>query len=120
MSFQSANPWISKCLFEKLLRMDFPNDDIVIHNYLLKAALGKGENYMSQMIRATVEYSTNGSSKEINFILKTAISGEGLDDKMVTERRELFSKEIAVYNEVLPIVDKLLQEIGIKTKLHGR
>lgn len=120
IQLQRKYPWIDNSLFENLLRSDFPSGNIVVKSYLLKAALGKGENYMSQMIRAIVNYTIDGAIKQINFIIKAAMSSEGLDENMVNERKEMFNKEIGAYDEVLTKVDELLKEIGDKTKLHGR
>lgn len=120
ITLQCVYPWIDGSLFEKMLHIDYPTGDIVVKNYLLKAALGKGENYCSQMIRAKVNYTINGANYETNFIIKAAPSTEDLDEKMATEIKELFNKEIIVYNEVLSKVHDLLKAIGDKSKLHGR
>lgn len=120
IKLQSLYPWIDNRLFEEMLRIDFPAEKIVIQSYALRAALANGENYSSQMIRVKVNYLLNGESKEIKLIIKAATAEEGLDEKMANERKELFYKEIAAYDEVLTKVHNLLKGIGDKTKLHGR
>lgn len=122
IKLQTTYPWIDNILFEELLRIDFPAAKIVIQSYALRAALANGENYCSQMIRVKVNYSINGGeSKEIDFIIKALpITEDGLDEKMANERKELFYKEIAAYDEVLTKVHGILKGIGDKSKLHGR
>lgn len=120
IKLQSAYPWIDVGLFEEMLHIDFPTDEIVVENYCLKAALANGENYSSQMIRAAVNYMTNGANKQINFIIKTTMAGEGSDEAVVKDRKKLFYTEMAAYEKVLPKVRDLLKTIGDKTKLHGR
>lgn len=120
INLQRAYPWIDNHFFEELLRADFPTENIVVQNFFLRAALAKGENYSSQMIRAKVNYVLNKTNQQMNFIIKTAIADEGLDEKMASERKELFNKEILAYDEVLTKVHDLLKGIGDTTKLHGR
>lgn len=117
---QSAYPWIDNNLFNESLKMDFPTENVVVKNYCLKAALTPGENYSSQMIRAKVNYTVNDTNRQINFIIKAQIVDEGLDEKIANERKGVFKKEIAAYNEVLQKVHDLLKSIGDKSKLYGR
>lgn len=50
-------PWINTSLFEKLIRRDYTNNEvIVVETFSLAPALKKGENFLSQMIRAKVDY----------------------------------------------------------------
>lgn len=120
MKLQLAYPWIDASLFEEMLHIDFPTGDIVVQNYFLKAALAYGENYSSQMIRAKVNYTTNSANKQINFIIKTTVAGEGFDEGVAKERKKVFYQEISAYEKVLPKVRDLLKTIGDTTKLHGR
>ncbi len=117
---QLAYPWIEDGLFKELLQIDFPTETVVIRKYFLKAALAAGENYSSQMIRAKVDYQVNSESRQINFIIKTAITDEIFDEKLASERRAIFDKEISAYTKVWPRVHELLKTIGDKTKLYGR
>lgn len=120
IKLQRDYPWINNSLFEEMLRIDFPTENIVIQNYILRAALAHGENYCSQMIRAKVNYAIDSANKQIKFVIKSAIADAGLDEKMANEMKEFFNKEILTYDEVLAKVHGLLKEIGDKTKLHGR
>ncbi|KAJ6641296.1 hypothetical protein Bhyg_06232 [Pseudolycoriella hygida] len=120
MKLRCAYPWINNDLFEEILRVDFPTESIIIQKYYLNAALPYGENYSSQMIRAKVDYTINSASKQISFIIKAAQTCDNLDEKMVNEMKEVFRKEMTVYDKVLTKVRELLKEIDDKTKLHGR
>lgn len=120
IKLQSTYPWIDNSVFEEVLRIDFPTENIVVENYCLKAALAYGENYSSQMIRAKVNYTINGVNKEINFIIKTVVADESFEEEIARERKKVFNKEISAYDEVLPKVRDLLKSIGDNTKLYGR
>lgn len=117
---QLAFPWIDADLFAELLSMDFPTEDIVVKNYLLKAALATGENYCSLMIRAAVNYTLNGVDSQKKFIIKTASAGNGLEEKIASEMKEMFDQEISAYADVLTKVNDLLKGIGEQCRLHGR
>lgn len=112
IELQNAYPWIDNNLFEEMLRIDFPTENLIIRKYFLMSATGSGENYCSQMIRAKVNYVIDSENKQTNFIIKAEILTQG--------RKELFNREISAYNELLPKVNDLLNRIGDKSKVHGR
>ncbi|XP_037043490.1 uncharacterized protein LOC119079604 [Bradysia coprophila] len=116
---QLACPWINSSLFEELLRKDFPASDIIVHDYRLKPALARGENYASQMIRAEVNYSMNGENKQIRFIIKAALAKDALK-QLSDEMKGIFYTEIAMYNDVLTKVHDLLKASGEKISFYGR
>lgn len=116
--FEVKYPWINRSLFEKLIRQDYSsNDDITVEKYSLAPALKKGENYLSQMIRATVDYKLNESvANKMNFVIKAQI----LDAPESMRQNEIFSREISAFKYVIPRAEELLKGIGDQTKFSAK
>lgn len=112
VDFQAFYPWITNEFFERILRRDQQDETIIVHGYTLKAALGKGENYLSQMLRTTVEYTkANATVKStIGLIIKAVLSDPNMAS--LTTELDVFRKEIRIYQEVIPAVERLLRSIG--------
>lgn len=116
--FQSLYPWICNELFERvLLAAQQPNKSpIMVSSYTLQAALEKGENFASQMLRANVLFSTATSSSSSSssppqshsFIIKTTHPNA---DSVTVEAMQ-FRKEITAYQRVIPAVEDVLRSIG--------
>lgn len=118
-NFGTNYPWISNALFERILRREHHDNTIVVKDYTLKAALGKGENYASQMLRARVNYSsTNDPSVDhISLIVKAALTNEVA---AITNELDVFRKEIVTFQQIIPQVEKLLQSIGDYSRLSAK
>lgn len=116
--FEVKYPWINGLLFEKLIRQDYSsNDDIVVEKYSLVPALKKGENYLSQMIRATVDYKVNESvANKMNFVIKAQL----LDAPENMRQNEIFSREITAFKYVIPRAEELLKGIDDHTKFSAK
>lgn len=119
--FATSYPWISNAFFERILRREHNDDTIVVKDYTLKAALGKGENYASQMIRARVNYSSvkDPSVDSISLIVKAAITNNA-EMAALTSELGLFRKEIIAFQQIIPEVEKLLRSIGDYSRLSAK
>lgn len=116
-SFQSQYRWLNEALFEKILQRERANGKIRVINFTVKSALGKGENYTSQMLRVRVNYRDGLGTKSAAFIVKATLTN-GVHD--VVAELGLFEKEIENYEKVLPAVAELLRSVGDKTVLSGK
>lgn len=115
--FHINYPWINKSLFEKLIRKQHENDEITVEHFSLAPALMKGENYASQMIRAEVKYVIDKNVMEkINFVIKAQI----INAPECFGQNDLFSREIAVFQNVIPRAEALLKKIGDDTKFSAK
>lgn len=114
---QAMHPWLTNELFARVMKKVCPESSICVRKYSVKAALAKGENFASQMLRATVIYTTdaNDDEHEIRFIIKTAVSD--LKNLAVLKEMDLFRKEIVNFEHILPDVYKLLESVGDYTKM---
>lgn len=116
--YQKNYPWLSKEFFQKILAKEFSGKQICVDKYTIKAALAHGENYTSQMLRTNVSYKCDGQQCEKRFIVKAALINKQL--KAMLDELRLFEREIIIYQDVLPAVEKLLASVGDHTKLSAK
>lgn len=110
-------PWLTTELFTRIVQKAFPDQAVFVKKYTVKAALAKGENFTSQMLRATVTYTIDDASsqpRDIRFIIKAPLSDVNI--RAALDEMELFQKEIVNFEYILPEVYKLLESVGDYTK----
>lgn len=109
-------PWLTIELFTRIVQKAFPHHAVSVQKYTVKAALGKGENFTSQMLRATVTYTIDSadSPRDIRFIVKAPLSDANI--RAALDEMELFQKEIVNFEYILPEVYRLLESVGDDTK----
>ena len=114
--YTSLYPFVNKEFFEQVLNGDAKKYSV--SDYTIDAALAKGENFTSQMLRACVNYACieTNENKSIKLVIKAAIVVHQQSNEIVQEMG-LFKKEIQIYKTVIPEVEKLLKSIGDNTKL---
>lgn len=111
--------FLTKEFFESVLQKKYSNTLLQVLDFNLKAAIGKGENYSSDIIRATVRYDTGGNEqRNEQLILKVGLTDSNMSDLL--EEFDIFHREIIVYRDILPVVKSLLLSINDKTKLAPR
>lgn len=120
MSKQFAqHNFLDKEFFQKVLQKKHLDNGLEVDTFELKAALGKGENYSSDIIRAVVHYTTGVKDRHSEqFILKVGLSNEDMSDML--EKYDIFHREIVFYEQILPVIQSLLLSIGDKTRLAPR
>lgn len=110
-------PWINISLFENLLRKDYKNNEIiVVEQFSLEPAIKKGENFLSQLMRAKVDYNINNVRNQMSFVIKAQL----VNAPESLRQNELFSREIAVFEYVIPLAEGLLRRIGDNTKFSAK
>lgn len=114
---EAIYPWLTTKLFTRIVQKVVPDNIIYVQKYTVKAALAKGENFGSQMLRATVTYTTDvtDSPSDIRFIIKAALSDANL--RAVIDESQVFQKEIVNFEYILPEVYRLLESVDDHTKL---
>lgn len=111
--------FLNNQFFTGVLRAKHSDAGIVVDAIELKPALGKGENYSSDIIRAKIHYTTGINDQHSEqFILKVGLSNGEMSDML--EKYDIFQREIVVYEKILPIIQSLLLSIKDKTKLAPR
>jgi hypothetical protein len=114
-------PWINRTFFEKILKKkNADNETITVHNYSVKDALGKGENYASHMLRATMTYSIEPTDSLITdqLIIKVGLCDESMQSLM--DEFFVFHREFIVYRDIMLNAEALLKSIGDNTQLGAR
>lgn len=111
-------PWINKFLFQEIIRRDKLNENIIVKDYSIELAVPKGNNCAGEVMRAKVYYSSNDLDlkEQINFVIKVQKS----DVVESFKQNELFTREIAVFRDVIPRVEQLLRDINDETKISPR
>lgn len=119
-TIQQSYPWITSEFFEEILQKVEAQQQqpIKVDSFTVDAALGKGQNYGSNMLRAIVTYrkAHDSNSVSLPLIIKCGITSNPDLAKYHAELG-LFRKEINIYERVLPEVEKRLRSIGDDTKL---
>ena len=107
---------INKDLFENIISKH-EKMPVIVQDFSLEDAIGKGENFSSNMLRAIINYKTNNGGIEKS--LKLIVKIETTDVLAAQLAREVaaFEKEIAVYAEILPKIEGLLKTIGDTRKI---
>ncbi|XP_001648774.2 uncharacterized protein LOC5564428 [Aedes aegypti] len=109
-------PYITKEYLEDVLRKDQCESSIRVKDFSVKLALGKGENYSSDILRVKVNYVTGSNNHRTqSYIVKSSLVSEGMADML--EEYDVFHREIAVYDNVMPRVEQMLTSIGYTKKL---
>lgn len=105
---QALYPWLNSALFNRILQKEFPSNVVHVQKYAVKVALGKGENFTSQMLRALVSYTVDasGDNHEFSFIIKAGHTD--LSVRSVFAEMGVFDRETVCYEYVLPKVYELL------------
>lgn len=110
--------YLNKEFFEKILQKQHSDVSIKVTNVFLEPALGKGENYASDIIRARIDFKTGTDQRNQQYIVKASLADSDMQDML--EEYDVFHREIIVYDKILPVVDSLLLSINDKTKLAPR
>lgn len=111
-------PWLNNAFFYEILEKEYPNEKIMVKKVHIKPALKHGENYGSQMIRATVQFAKNNRKEDIQdmrFVIKALVINEAMA-KMAKDYH-IFDKETIIYQKIMPAVEKLLESVGDNTKI---
>lgn len=100
-------PWITTKFVEKFLQKD--HGKAIVKSIETESVTGKGENFCSNLIRITVEYSNppNEDVLQKKFVLKADIPNEATAE--FNNEFLYFVKEISVYADIMPLVQQLLE-----------
>lgn len=101
--------WLNNDLFEKILSKS--DESIHIKRIDIQPAFGNGENFSSQLMKVNVEYIEKNVDHSIKFIIKTT-----LGEKLVRSR-DVFAKEICIYEKIIPHFEVILKSANIQTTL---
>lgn len=109
--------WLTEEYLQPRLRTYCKDDRLKVLKICSKAATGKGENFVGVMTRIYVTYQLgDGSVQERSYIVKQALP-EDVPQAEVFFEYELYTREMDMYEFVLPKLQELLQEAGLSGKI---
>lgn len=115
----AQHKFLSKEFFANILKKQQCDKGIEVTNLKLEPGLTKGENYASDIIRVTVEYTAGSNNQRCQkYIVKAGLADSNMQDML--EEYDVFHREIVVYDKILPVVHSLMLSIEDKTKLAPR
>ncbi|KAH8344162.1 hypothetical protein KR084_006506 [Drosophila pseudotakahashii] len=109
--------WLTEEYLQPRLRAYCNDDQLKVLKIWAKPATGKGENFVGVMTRIYVDYQLgDGSVQKKTFIVKQALP-EDVPQAEVFFEYEIYTREMDMYEFVLPKLKELLQEAGLDGKL---
>ncbi|XP_029160636.1 uncharacterized protein LOC114932532 [Nylanderia fulva] len=112
--------WLNLCFMEKALRKSENDNSIQVIDIFSRPATNKGDNYTSDMIRVTVEYSRDQSGRKVTekktVIVKIEPYLEGVRRDLIVASG-IFNTEMLMMTDTLDKMNKLLDP---KYRLGGK
>lgn len=107
-------PWLTKSYMQTILKNYYHDEALIIQEFRVASASGKGENYGGVLLRVFVKFqSSNRSEVTTSYVLKAQIWNDVT--KNTLKVYDIHNKEMEIYEKVLPKIRKLLLEIGDKS-----
>ncbi|BFF89761.1 uncharacterized protein DMAD_08440 [Drosophila madeirensis] len=109
-----APEWLTHDYLEHALRSYYKDEQLKIVQLQINPALGPGENYGGVLTRARIQFTLSKSPAEEqlqNLIVKTAIDDDEFSQELQAPY-DIFNREMNIYENVLPKLNDLLQEMG--------
>ncbi|XP_069690924.1 uncharacterized protein [Periplaneta americana] len=104
-----APSWMDKTFFEKALQSSENDPFLTVTSVQIEAATAQGDNYLSEMYRATIQVLRENKAEEISLIVKTEPTAQEMN-KYATNGN-LFEREVAMLRDVIPAMNHLIEEI---------
>lgn len=109
--------WLTDSYLEDVLQKYLKDDQVKIIKFDIKPATSNGENYASIMSRIKVKCSgSKQKSQELSFIMKYSYESDPYIAKIMSGY-DVYNTEMKMYEQILPQLAKVLNEIGDKDKL---
>uniref|UniRef100_A0A6P4EBA2 Uncharacterized protein LOC108038353 n=1 Tax=Drosophila rhopaloa TaxID=1041015 RepID=A0A6P4EBA2_DRORH len=109
--------WLTEEYLQPRLRAYCKDEQLRILKIWSKAATGKGENFVGIMTRIHVDFQLgDGSVQNRTFIVKQALPTDVPQAEVFFEY-DLYTREMDMYEFVLPKMKELLEEAGLEGKL---
>ena len=108
-------PWLTEAFIQGHIERSVSKSAVSLKQFNVGNAVGKGENYCSNLFRISVTYvtddGTGADERNINFVLKAEIPSELHENDF-----ELFPREIFIYNRIVMAAEALLS-VGNQAKV---
>lgn len=108
--------WLNKTFFEKVLKNYIKNDEVEVKEFAIQSGSKPGESFASDLLRASINYTTVTETKSISVIVKTMPSSEDGD----IDGKRLFMTEMKMYGDTLIDINRLFLNAHDTVKLFPR
>lgn len=99
--------WLNRSFIEKVIRRYTGDDDAEVNSFAIQSGSKPGENFASELLRASINYTLTKSKpgvESISVIVKVMPPDE--DENI--DMKQLFSTEMKMYGETLIAINRLL------------
>ncbi|KDR14785.1 uncharacterized protein LOC110834192 isoform X2 [Zootermopsis nevadensis] len=103
--------WLNNSFLEKALRSADGDSSLAVISSLVTKATAAGDNFASEMYRATVQIKQKGRNEERSIIIKASPTDGGELNRIMIEAN-IYNHEISIYTIVFPAMFHLLNKIS--------
>ncbi|KAH8382489.1 hypothetical protein KR009_003761, partial [Drosophila setifemur] len=115
--FAMLPPWLTEEYIQKAIRSAYKDNQLKVLKVWAKPATGKGENFIGIMTRIYVDIEQrDGTVENKTYILKQVIPEDAPQAK-IFEEYDLYNRELNMYDNVLPKLEKILEEANFTEKI---
>lgn len=119
MSEAASSSWLTFDLVENLIRKSEANNELKLKTFIVHDAIGKAENFCSNILRISATFCSESSLAQTrDYIVKSSLEIDHFD--LLNDEVSYFPKEIVIYDQILPEVQRLLLSIGDTTQIAPR
>ncbi|XP_030370342.1 uncharacterized protein LOC115620961 [Scaptodrosophila lebanonensis] len=110
--------WLTKEYMQEKLSLFHKDQQLRVLKLSAESATGKGGNYVGVLTRLQVEFQTgDGQRQQQTYLLKETCSKDTPEAEIFKEYG-VYTRELDMYENVLPKMSAILREFGIKDKRH--
>lgn len=111
--------WLTKDYMQIRLKAFHKDPQLSVRKLWSNAATGKGENYVGVVTRIHAEFElTGGAVEQRTYLLKEGCPDDTPQASVFAEYG-VYTREMDIYEFILPRMQQLLREVGIEDKLHA-
>lgn len=118
-AYSTLPKWLDDIFIQKCLQQKYSGQEVIVHNFTTSAATAKGENFLSDLIRVSVNYSNADTESKNAQTLSLIIKVECGDPNVLESISfmNLYGKEMDMYEIILPKIKSLLERYGEYEKM---
>ncbi|XP_068153155.1 uncharacterized protein [Drosophila tropicalis] len=112
--------WLTELYIQSKLRIYYKDNGLKVLKLWSKPASGKGDNWVGVMTRIHVEFqrSNEKAVQKETYLLKEGCSKDAPQAKLFIDY-EVYTREMDMYEFILPKMSEILLEVGITDKMHA-
>lgn len=112
---QESPEWLNHSFFDKVIKHHI-SSDAKVTEFTIQSGAKPGENFASDLFRASINYASESEAKSISVIVKVMPMKEEGD----IDGKQLFLTEMKMYDDTLIDINRLLLNAHVALKLFPR